>query len=141
VLDWGRGAWPGNVHWEWGHFSGITDGRMVGINMGTVFGDDSPGSADAIIVDGVLHKMEASRWEYDLEDLLSPWRFSTADGRLNLRLIPDFDDSTTLSLGPAYTLTRWKVHGEIEGSVTLDDGSQIQIDGIRGAAEYVEIIW
>lgn len=141
VLDWGRGAWPADVHWEWGHFAGVTDGRMVGINMGTVFGDDSPGTADAVIVDGLLHKMGETTWEYDLEDLLAPWHFTTEDGRLDLTLSPDFDDSTELSLGPAYTLTRWKVHGALEGTVTLDDGSELRVDGIRGAAEYVEIIW
>ena len=141
VLDWGRGAWPGEVRWEWGHFSGITDGHMVGINLGTVFGDDSPGTADAVIVDDVLHKLPRSEWEYDLEDVLGEWRFRSVDGRIDLTLTPDFDDSTTLSLGPPYTLTRWKVHGEINGSVELDDGSELQVSGIRGAAEYVEIIW
>lgn len=141
VLDWGRGAWPGEVRWEWGHFAGMIDGHMVGINMGTVNGDDTPGTADATIVDGLLHKLGRSDWEYDLEDVMAPWRFSSADGSIDLTLTPDFDDSTTLNLGPPYTLTRWKVHGEIEGTVRLDDGSLLQVQGIRGAAEYVEIIW
>ncbi|MGB9339380.1 MAG: DUF2804 domain-containing protein [Polyangiales bacterium] len=141
VLDWGRGAWPGEVRWEWGHFAGMNDGQLLGINMGTVNGDDTPGTADAAIVDGVLHKLGRSAWEYDLEDVMAPWRFSSADGSIDLTLTPDFDDSTTLDLGAAYVLTRWKVHGEIEGAVRLDDGSQLQVQGIRGAAEYVEIIW
>lgn len=141
VLDWGRGAWPSDVDWEWGHFAGMTDGHMVGINLGTVFADDAPGTADAVIVDGVLHKISRSEWDYDLDDLMSPWRFTSTDARIDLTLTPDFDDSTTLSLGPAYTLTRWKVHGEIRGTVQLDDGSQLQVAGVRGAAEYVEIIW
>jgi hypothetical protein len=141
VLDWGRGAWPSDVHWEWGHFTGTTDGHLVGINLGTVFADDTPGTADAVIVDGVLHKISRSEWDYDLNDLMSPWHFTSTDARIDLTLTPDFDDSTTLSLGPAYTLTRWKVHGEIRGTVQLDDGSQLQVQGVRGAAEYVEIIW
>jgi hypothetical protein len=141
VLDWGRGAWPEDVHWEWGHFAGVTDGHMVGVNIGTVFGDDTPGTADAVIVDEVLHKIGRVEWEYDLDDLMAPWRFASTDGRLELTLTPDFDDSTTLNLGAPYTLTRWKVHGEIAGTVELDDGSQLQVEGIRGAAEYVEIIW
>lgn len=145
VLDWGRGVWPHEVRWEWGHFAGMTDGHMVGVNLGTVFGDDSPGTADAVIVDGVLHKMghEISRvaWEYDLDALMSPWRFTSPDGRLQLTLTPDFDDSTILSLGDPYTLTRWKVHGAINGTIELDDGSLLTVEGIRGAAEYVEITW
>ncbi len=141
VLDWGRGAWPGEVRWEWGHFAGMTDGHMVGINLGTVFADDSPGTADAVIVDDVLHKLPRGQWDYDLEDVMAPWRFTSADGRIDLTLTPDFDDSTTLSLGPPYTLTRWKVHGDLSGTVQLDDGSALRVAGIRGAAEYVEIIW
>ncbi len=141
VLDWARGAWPNDVRWEWGHFAGRTDGHLVGINLGTVFADDTPGTADAVIVDGVLHKISRSQWEYDLDDLMAPWRFTSTDERIDLTLTPDFDDSTTINLGSVYTLTRWKVHGEIDGTVQLDDGSVLQVEGIRGAAEYVEIIW
>lgn len=141
VLDWGRGVWPDDVRWEWGHFAGLTDGHLVGINLGTVHGDDTPGSADAVIVDGVLHKIGQSEWDYDLENLLGPWRFTSVDGRINLTLTPDFDDSTVLALGPPLTLTRWKVHGVIAGTIELDDGSTLQIQGVRGAAEYVEIVW
>ncbi len=141
VLDWGRGAWPGEVRWEWGHFSGTVDGQSLGVNLGTVFADDSAGTADAVIVDGVLHKIESSRWEYDLDDIMSEWRFTSPDGRLDLTLAPDFDDSTELSLGAPLTLTRWKVHGEIAGRVVLDDGTPLDVAGVRGAAEYVEIVW
>ncbi|MFW2390346.1 MAG: DUF2804 family protein, partial [Polyangiales bacterium] len=141
VLDWGRGAWPGEVRWEWGHFAGLIDGVMVGVNMGTVNGDDSAGTADAVIVGEVLHKLSRSEWDYDLDDVMSPWTFGSEDGSIDLVLTPDFDDSTTLSLGPPYNLTRWKVHGEIAGTVRLADGSALQVQGIRGAAEYVEIVW
>jgi hypothetical protein len=72
---------------------------------------------------------------------LAPWLFTSEDGRINLTLTPDFDDSTVLALGPPLTLTRWKVHGVIEGTIGLDDGSTLQVQEVRGAAEYVEIIW
>ena len=141
VLDWGRGVWPDDVKWEWGHFAGVTDGHAVGINLGTVNGDDTPGSADAVIVDGVLHKLPESSWSYDLDDIMAPWRFTSDDGRIDLTLEPDFDDSTVLALGPPLTLTRWKVHGVIEGNIGLDGGSTLRVEGVRGAAEYVEIVW
>ena len=69
-----------------------------------------------------------------------PWR-KHEHGRIDLTLEPDFDDSTVLALGPPLTLTRWKVHGEIVGNVGLDDGSTLRVEGVRGAAEYVEIVW
>ena len=141
VLDWGRGVWPDDVAWEWGHFTGVADGKLVGVNLGTVNGDDTPGSADSVTVDGVLHKLPESIWEYDLDAIMEPWRFASEDGRIDLTLTPDFDDSTVLALGPPLTLTRWKVHGVLEGTVMLSDGSTLRVDGIRGAAEYVEIVW
>jgi hypothetical protein len=141
VLDWGRGVWPEEVKWEWGHFTGMTEGRLIGVNMGTVNGDDSPGSADAVIVDNVLHKLPESTWEYDLNEIMAPWRFTSENDAIDLTLTPDFDDSTTLALGPPLTLTRWKVHGVLTGTVRLEDGSSLQVEGIRGAAEYVEIVW
>ena len=62
-------------------------------------------------------------------------------GTRTITVISGEEGSTTLSLGPPYTLTRWKVHGEIAGSVELANGSRLEVHGIRGAAEYVEIIW
>ncbi len=140
VLDWGRGAWPPEVRWDWAAASGTSSGRRVGINLGTVHGDDSRGTADAVIVDGVLHKLGRVRWDYDVEDLLAPWRFTTEDGRLDLVLAPDFDDSSTLDLGRMGMRT-WKVHGILSGTVALDDGSTLPIEGVRGIAEHVEIAW
>jgi hypothetical protein len=33
------------------------------------------------------------------------------------------------------------VHGVIAGTVGLDDGSMLRVADVRGAAEYVEIVW
>ena len=49
----------------------------------------------------------------------------------------------TLAMGLALTGCETDRHmlGINLGTVQLDDGSQLQVEGIRGAAEYVEIIW
>ncbi len=141
VLDWGRGVWPSAVRWEWAHFVGVTGGHTLGVNLGTVFGDDAPGTADAVFVDGALHKLDRVEWTYDVTQPMSPWRFSTPDGRVDLTLTPDFDDPSTVNLGAAQKLERVKAHGELTGTVTLDDGSSLALSALRGAAEYVEILW
>lgn len=32
--------------------------------------------------------------EYDLDDIVADWRFTSEDGRIELTLYPDFDGST-----------------------------------------------
>jgi hypothetical protein len=141
VLDWGRGVWPSMIRWEWAHFVGTTDGHTVGVNLGTVFADDAAGTADALFVDGVLHKLERVQWSYDRARVMDPWQFTSDDGRIALVLTPDFDDPLLLSLGPAYRIERSKVHGRITGTAQLDDGSTLLIDALPGSAEHVEITW
>jgi hypothetical protein len=141
VIDWGRGAWPERVQWDWAAASGTSDGHRVGINLGTVHGDDSRGTADAIVVDGVLHKMTRVVWTYDPANVLAPWRFTSDDGRLDLTLAPDFDESGGFDLGPRYAMNNLKAHGTFSGTVVLDDGTTLRIEGVRGAAEHVEIRW
>lgn len=140
VIDWGRGAWPANVTWEWAAASGRVGGHLVGINLGTVHGDDSLGTPDGVVVDGVLHKIERVRWVFDPAAPLSPWHFTSDDGRLDLTLEPDFDESGSFTLG-RNAMNTTKAHGVFHGIVVLDDGSTLAIDGVRGAAEHVEIVW
>ena len=49
----------------------------------------------------------------------------------------------TLAVGLALTGCETDGHmlGINLGTVQLDDASQLRVEGIRGAAEYVEIIW
>lgn len=139
VIDWGRGAWPPEVQWDWAAASGTSGGRRVGINLGTVHGDDSRGTADAIVVDGVLHKLGRVAWSYDRAALDRPWRFT--NDRVDLTLAPDFDESGGFELGRRYAMTTLKMHGTFSGSVVLDDGTTLSVEGVRGAAEHVEIRW
>ena len=141
VIDWGRGAWPADVHWDWAAGGGTSGGHRVGINLGSVHGDDSRGTADAVIVDGVLHKIDRVFWDFDPEDPSRPWRFTSMDGRLDLTLAPDFDESSMIALGPRHSMRTLKMHGTFSGTVELDDGSVLAIDGVRGAAEHVLIRW
>lgn len=141
VIDWGRGAWPSDVSWLWADAAGTTaDGRRVGINLGTVHGDDSRGTSDAVVVDGVLSKMGRVSWTFDADAPMSPWTFEASDGRLSLTLTPDFDASSELGSG-ARSQRVVRVLGTYSGSVELDDGTTLAIEGIRGAAEEVTIRW
>jgi Protein of unknown function (DUF2804) len=61
-LDWGRGVWDYQSYWNWASASGfLPDGRTVGLNLGSGFGDLSKATENAVVVNGRLHKLEQVR--------------------------------------------------------------------------------
>ena len=141
ALDWGRGVWPSKVHWEWAHFQGVVGGREVGVNLGQVMEGHTNGTADAVLVDGVMHPVGRVPWSYDTTQTMEPWRFVSEEAGVDLKLTPVFDDPAVLPLGTLYSMTRSKAHGPLSGTVRLADGSTLEIDGLYGSAEVVEITW
>lgn len=142
VLDFVRGVVPSEITWTWATALGEVDGRLVGINLGSVGGDETGGTPDAVIVDGTLHKLPRVSWTFDLDDPLRPWTFTSDDGRADLRLEPDhgYVERSTTSLG-TYRVDLWKLYGRWTGTVELDDGTSVRVDGLVGAAEYMETAW
>lgn len=142
VLDFVRGVMPAEITWTWATALGEVDGRLVGINLGSVGGDEAGGTPDAVIVDGRLHKLPRVTWSFDLDDPLQPWTFASEDGRADLRLEPDhgYVERNTTSLG-TYRVDLWKLYGRWSGTVELDDGARLELDGLVGAAEVMETAW
>ena len=97
VLDWGRGVWTYDNTWYWGSASGIVGGHTFGFNIGYGFGDTSAASENMLFYDGIAHKLSQVRFNIPLkdgkEDYLSPWTFSSDDGRFEMRFVPILDRS------------------------------------------------
>ncbi|NOQ84817.1 MAG: hypothetical protein GQ551_12480 [Myxococcales bacterium] len=47
----------------------------------------------------------------------------------------------TVQMQRSFLLTLALAAPLISGAIQLDDGSELRVEQIRGAAEYVEIIW
>ena len=84
-LDWGRGVWEYRSFWIWASASGfLADGRRVGLNLGTGFGDTSAATENALILDGCIHKLGEVRFTYKLPNLFAirgAWKRRTARWR------------------------------------------------------------
>ena len=120
----------------------MASGKMGGLNLGSVFGDETHGTPDCIIVDGHLTKLGRVAWTYDVSHATDPWTFtSDADG-VSLTHVPtnEFVEVVKTDLG-FYKTEIHKPYGPWSGTVRLDDGTEIEIDGVLGGAEYVETTW
>lgn len=134
-LDWGRGVWEYSSFWLWASASGYQpDGRRLGLNLGSGFGDTSKATENALIIDGVIHKLDQVDFDYDPQDFMKPWKFEDNEGRLDLTFTPFKERLATTKLG----IIDSEVHqmfGRYAGKVVADDGGEILVDGLIGFAE------
>ena len=144
VLDWGRGVWTYDNTWYWGSASGLADGAPFGFNIGYGFGDTSAASENVLIYNGKIHKLDQVRFEIPMkegkEDYLSPWTFSSNDGRFKMRFEPIMDRSAKTDLGIICS-DQHQVFGRFSGTAVLDDGRILQVDHLTGFAEKVRNKW
>lgn len=139
VLDHGRGRWPYDVRWNWGAGSGISNGRVIGLQVGGRWTTGTGVTENGMLIDGRLHKISDDLvWEYDTSDYLRPWRVH--GGTLDATLEPFHDKVTRTNLGVVASRTD-QCFGRWSGTFVTDAGEQIAFDGIVGWAEDVHNRW
>jgi hypothetical protein len=142
LLDWGRGVWTYDNTWYWAAAQGLQAGRVVGLNLGYGFGDTSAASENMAFVDGIAHKLGRvdfgiPRQEDGTYDYLAPWHMTDDEGRLDLTFSPAIDRTDLIDVANAIVSDQHQVFGTLDGQVVLDDGSTLDIEGLRGSAEHI----
>ena len=144
VLDWGRGVWTYDNTWYWGSASGLADGVPFGFNIGYGFGDTSAASENVLFYNGKIHKLGQVRFGIPVkngkEDYLSPWTFTSDDGRFDLHFEPVMDRCAKVDL-KLICSDQHQVFGKFSGTVVLDDGRKLEISSLMGFAEKVRNKW
>jgi hypothetical protein len=136
VMDWGRGAWPSELTWRWAAASG----QDIALNLGEGFGDDSAATENLLVVGDQAHKLGRVAWSYTPEDPMAPWTFESDDGRLSLVLDPVAPELGGLELGAKYSRLK-KAYGTMSGTLVLEDGRVLEVQGLRGFAEEMQVSW
>ena len=144
VFDWTRGVRPRADIRYWaaacgrassGAVSGVSGaGRLIGFSVGHGSEDTSEGTGNAFFVDGRLHKLDQITFHIPTANRLSPWRFTSNDGRLEMIFTPRqerYDHRRILF----HSLARRQFYGSFSGKAVLDDGSEIGFSNITGFAE------
>lgn len=144
LLDWGRGVWTYKNTWYWGAGQGMVDGHTFGFNIGYGFGDTSAASENMLFYDGVGHKLSDVSFnipkKMGKDDYMSPWTFTSDDGRFEMDFVPVMDRSANtdfIILGS----NQHQVFGKFTGTAILDDGTKIHIKDFMGFAEKVMNKW
>lgn len=138
VLDHGRGRWPYNIAWNWGAGSGITNGRVIGLQVGDQWTDGTGSTENSVLVGTTLHKIhEKLQWSYDLRNWAEPWRIT--GGGLDATLQPFYNKRSSTNLGVLSNRTE-QCFGHWSG--TFDTGSEVvTFENLVGFAEDVHNRW
>ncbi len=144
VLDWGRGVWTYDNTWYWGSASGLAGGVPFGFNIGYGFGDTSAASENMLFYNGKAHKLSEVKFQIpssgEKDDFMSPWKFSSDDGRFEMDFIPLMDRSAKIDL-KLICSDQHQVFGRFSGTAILDDGQKVEIKDLTGFAEKVRNKW
>ena len=144
VLDWGRGVWTYKNTWYWGSASGLANGVPFGFNIGYGFGDTSAASENMLFYGGKAHKLSQVTFNIPQkdgrDDFLSPWTFTSDDGRFEMDFIPIIDRKSKTDVGVICS-DQHQVFGRYTGEAILDDGTVIEIKDFLGFAEKVFNKW
>ena len=96
---------------------------------------------NGVILDGKLTKLGSElRWTYDWDRPLEPWRVEDPGRQLSLTLSPRYDKHSKVGDDDAGSETH-QVFGTWSGSLTTDDGLQLEFDGLQGFAEEARQRW
>ena len=140
-LDWGRGVWEYSSFWVWASASGyLPDRRRFGLNMGYGFGDTSGATENCFILEGKVHKLVDIKFTYDSHNFMSPWKMTSADGRLDLVFTPFFERVAKTNA----LVLKSEVHqmfGRYNGQVVTDGGEKLEIVNLIGWAEEHNAKW
>ena len=142
VLDWGRGVWTYHNTWYWGSASWQVDGVPFGWNIGYGFGDTSAASENMLFYNGKAHKLSNVKFNIpgDEKDFLSPWTFTSDDGRFEMNFVPVLDRASCTNV-LLIKSDQHQVFGKFSGKAVLDDGTVIEVKDLPGFAEKVENKW
>ena len=144
VLDWGRGVWPSPNTRHWASHPGALDGVPFGFNLGYGFGDTSAATENALFHGGRLHKLEDVDFGIPQRngkpDFLSPWHFTSSDGRFTAEFRPILDRAACTDF-QLLKSDQHQVFGRFTGECVLDDGTALSFRDFPGFAEQVENKW
>ena len=142
VLDWGRGVWTYHNTWYWGSASYQVGSVPFGWNIGYGFGDTSAASENMLFYNGKAHKLSQVKFNIpgDEIDFLSPWTFTSDDGRFEMDFAPQMDRASCTDVRLIKS-DQHQVFGKFSGTAVLDDGTAISVKNFPGFAEKVENKW
>jgi hypothetical protein len=134
-------VWEYSSFWNWASASGfLLDGRTIGLNLGTGFGDTSQATENCVILDGKIHKLDLVKFTYDVHNYDAPWKFTDSGGRLQLDFIPFKERLARTNLLLIFSEVH-QMFGRYSGWIKTDEGEKIEVNKLIGFAEEHHARW
>ena len=93
-----------------------------------------------LFYNGKSHKLDEVTFNIPVkngkDDYMSPWTFTSNDGRFEMKFTPILDRQAPLNVGVICMLPH-QVFGKFNGKAILDDGTVIEVKDMVGFAEKV----
>ena len=144
VLDWGRGVWPYHENWYWGNGSTrLENGSIFGFEIGWGFGDMSAATENTLFYNGKAHKIGEiylTEDKFKTKNWMDPWVFTSSDGRFEMTMTPVYDNITRARVLFVGNICH-QVFGYWNGTVTLDDGTVLEIHDMYAFCEDSDNMW
>ena len=145
VLDWGRGVWTYKNTWYWASLSGISDGHLVGFNLGYGFGDTTAASENMLFYDTKGYKMndvvfDIPKGKNGKEKYMEKWDFHSSDDTIKMTFTPvldRYDNSNVLLISSL----QHQVFGYFDGYFLVPKIGRVKISHVLGFAEKVVNKW
>lgn len=148
TLDWGRGVWPYHNHWYWGGGTQrLPDGKLFGFEIGWGFGIMEAFTENTLFYDGKAHKIgklhlkKPHKHMWLTREHMKPWVFISDDGRFEMTMTPLHDHHAFGGIPHTLGMHAHQVWGKWNGTVTLDDGTKLEIKDMTAFCENVENRW
>ena len=141
ILDIHKAYYPRHTWWRWATFAGRdAEGRAVALNLTqNVNVDDTLLNENGLWVDGRLEHLGPARFEFDAQDVLSPWRLTTDDGAVDLAFHPEGERSENIQAGVIRSVFH-QPYGTFTGTVR-HGGHALHVDQMVGVCEDHDALW
>ena len=141
TLDWGRGVWDHKNYWFWGNGTTYIDGKLFGFEITWGIGAPEKGRETALMYDGKCHKLGEVYLEYQPDKRwMDPWKFHEENGRFELTMTPFYDNITQMRVLFIGNICH-QVFGKWNGTMTLDDGTVVEIKDMVAFCENSDNMW
>jgi hypothetical protein len=136
--DFSCGYMRRETYWNWACLSGMADGHRIGLNLSCGVNETSF-TENCLWIDDRLIKVNLTRFDFDQDDMMAPWRVCSDDGQVDLCFTAAGMHREQLNV--AVIASNFKqLFGRFDGSLRID-GKTVQVRGLPGFVEDQYVKW
>ncbi|MEE4250388.1 MAG: DUF2804 domain-containing protein [Alcanivoracaceae bacterium] len=137
--DFSAGFMRRETFWNWACFSGLQQGKLVGINLSCGVNETSY-TENCLWLNGELIKVDTVRFDYNRDDLMQPWKVVSLDGQVELTFVPQGNHKEKMNLG-LFASNFNQLFGQFQGVLRPAGRDPIEIKQLNGFVEEQYAKW